>query len=215
MNLGDRDDEAKRRDEYTAKPGRRRVRDTSSGDKFMIGLIILIALPLIEIAVMIKVGQWLGIWPTIGIVLGTFLVGAAVIGRSGLNSAIKVRDALAAGQPPVAAMLDSSMVVIAGVLLITPGFIADAIGLALLIPPFRTWVARIALRNAFIVGGVGVESEAFSKRSNQKNAHRPETPAETRHDSGPGPVIDGDFERLDERPVDPGKRRRPDPDDRR
>lgn len=169
----------------------------------MIGLIILIAIPLIEIAVMIKMGQWIGFWPAFAIVIVTFMLGALVVGRSGFTSAIKVRDALASGEPPVGAMLDSAMVVVAGVLLMTPGFVADTIGLALLIPPLRAWLARLALRNATIVGGVRFERASFEGR-------RPEADRRTsaaNDDAKAGPVIEGEFERLDERSVDPGERR--------
>lgn len=169
----------------------------------MIGLIILIAIPLIEIAVMIKMGQWIGFWPAFSIVIVTFMLGAMVVGRSGFTSAIKVRDALARGEPPVGAMLDSAMVVVAGVLLMTPGFVADSVGLVLLIPPLRAWLARLALRNATIVGGVRVERASFEARRPESDPRESAANDEARA----GPVIEGEFERLDERPVDPGERR--------
>ena len=166
----------------------------------MIGLIILIAVPLIEIAVMIKVGHWIGFWPALGLILATFMAGIVVLGRSGFTSAIKVRDALARGEPPVAAMIDSALVVVAGVLLMTPGFVADVIGIALLIPVLRTWLARMALRNAIVPGGVRVERAEFEPRRGHAPEARPGRP-----EPGPGPVIEGEFERLDERPVEPDR----------
>ena len=169
----------------------------------MIGLIIIIAIPLVEIAVMIKVGQWIGFWPALAIVIATFALGATVLGRSGFTSAIKVRDALARGEPPVGAMLDSAMVVVAGVLLMTPGFVADAVGLALLIPPVRTWLAHMALRNATVAGTVRVDRTSFESRRPQAEPDGAAGP----DPAGSGPVIEGEFERLDERPVDPAARR--------
>ena len=167
----------------------------------MIGLIILIALPLIEIAVLIKVGQWIGLWPVLGLVIGTFILGGAILGRSGLSSAVKVREALARGEPPVGAMLDSAMIVVAAILLMTPGLIADVIGLSLLIPPVRRALAHAALRNSVIVGTVRTQHGPFTDD--------PRAPPHG-HDQGPGsgdgPVIEGEFERLDERPVNrPGR----------
>jgi len=170
----------------------------------MIALIILIALPLIEIAVLIKVGQWIGMWPVLGIVVGTFLLGSAILGRSGLTSAIKVREALARGEPPVGAMLDSSMIVVGAILLITPGLIADVLGLLLMVPFARHALARFALRNAIIAGSVRTQGGAFDDP--------PRAPPGDGDASGgaprTGPVIDGEFERLDERPVN-GSRRDP------
>lgn len=162
----------------------------------MIGLIILIALPLIEIAVLIKVGQWIGFWPVLGLVIATFLLGSAILGRSGLSSAIKVREALARGEPPVEAMLDSSMLVVAAILLITPGLLADTVGILLLIPPVRRLIAHHALRNALIVGTIRTGGSPFDDGP-RASPYDPEPPA---GESG-GPIIDGEFERLDERPV--------------
>ncbi|MGE0767997.1 MAG: FxsA family protein [Hyphomicrobiaceae bacterium] len=168
----------------------------------MIGLIILIALPLIEIAVLIKAGQWIGFWPVMGLVIGTFLLGSAVLGRSGLASAIKVREALSRGDPPVGAMLDSAMVVVAAILLMTPGLIADVLGALLLIPPIRRALMHFALRNAIVVGTVTTERETYAE-----SRRAPPGGQEPASDAGSnGPVIDGEFERLDERPVNPSQR---------
>lgn len=175
----------------------------------MIALFILIAIPLIEIAVMIKVGQWIGFWPALGIIIATFMLGASIVGRSGFTSAIKVRDALARGEPPVGAMVDSSLLVVAGVLLMTPGFIADIVGLALLIPPLRAWLAKVALRNAIVVGSVRVDPTA------DERSHPRAEAGDDARGVGSGPVIDGEFERLDERPIDPRSRGPRNPDERR
>jgi len=210
LNLGDRCFEAKR--------GKRRQRNrvserinTSPESKAMIGLLILIALPLIEIAVMIKVGQWIGFWPAFGLVVATFIVGSLVLGRSGLTSALRVREALERGEPPVAAMVDSALVVLAAILLITPGFIADVVGMILLIPPIRRMLARVALRNAFVVGDIRKQPGPFSERKTGGAADADRS-ANMGTDAT-GPVIEGEFERLDERPVD--QRRPADGGDRR
>ncbi|MEZ5817857.1 MAG: FxsA family protein [Hyphomicrobiaceae bacterium] len=175
----------------------------------MIGLIILIALPLIEIAVLIKAGQEFGFWPVLGLVVATFVLGSAILTRVGFSSALKVREALARGEPPVGAMLDSAMVVVAAFLLITPGLIADAVGLALLIPPVRHAIARYALRNAVILGSVTTEQERYEERHDGRAGHRPprDRPSDTDNE---GPVIEGEFERLDERPLERGRGRGPD-----
>lgn len=166
----------------------------------MIALIVLVAIPLIEIAVLIKIGQLIGFWPALGIVIGTFILGAAVVGRSGFASAIKVRDALSRGEPPVAAMIDSALLVVGGVLLMTPGFIADFVGLALLIPPIRKALARAALRNAIVIRSARVDSGHHNHSA--PGGH----PRDDMQASGSGPIIEGEFERLDERPIDPRTR---------
>lgn len=170
----------------------------------MIALIILVAIPLIEIAVLIKVGQWIGFWPAIGIVVATFMLGAAILSRSGFTAALRLREAMARGEPPVAAMLDSSLVVFAAVLLMTPGFVADAVGLALLIPPVRTLLASLVLRNFTVVGNVQVDRTTFEARVRPANDPGEPPTRASRPDIGAGPVIDGEFERLDERPPGDG-----------
>lgn len=168
----------------------------------MIAIIILIALPLIEIGVMIKVGQWIGFWPALAIVVGTMLAGGMILARSGLNSAIRVQQALARGEAPVAALLESALVGIGAVLLMLPGFLSDAVGIMLLIPPIRSALARMALRNAMFGGHVEVrrgQFEAGAYQPDEADIRRP-----PRADLGGGPVIEGEFERLEERPAPPG-----------
>lgn len=167
----------------------------------MIGLILLVAIPLIELAILIKAGQWIGFWPTLAIVIATFVVGAVVVSRSGLSSAMKTREALARGEPPVTAMLEGALLAVGGVLLMTPGLIADVAGLLLLLPPVRTLIARMALRNAIVAGEVRVERHrTTSTASGDFARQRPDIPG-----ASDGPVIEGEFERLDERPA-PGSK---------
>lgn len=172
----------------------------------MIALILLIALPLIEIAVMIKVGQLLGFWLALAIVLVTFAAGAVILGRSGLTSAWRVREALVRGEPPVAAMLESALVVVGAILLITPGYLADVTGLLLMLPPVRTWLAGLALRNAMMTGTVEIRRHRVDVE--EEMLRRPREAPRDRPPPAGGPVIEGEYERLDERPVEPERPRR-------
>lgn len=199
-NLSDRSDEAKRRKRSEPRQGNLGA-GLRIGAKLMIPLLILVAIPLVEIAVLIKVGQWIGFWWAFALVVATFVLGAGILGRSGFASAVRVRDALARGQPPVAAMLESALLVVAGILLMTPGFVADVIGLVLLLPPVRTQIAGLALRNLVVAGSNREQGPGPS----DAGAYEPAQP-------GDGPVIEGEFERLDEQPIDPSSdRRRPGP----
>ena len=175
----------------------------------MVLLIVLIAVPLLEIAVMIKVGQWIGFWPAFGIVIGTFMLGASVLARSGLAAAFKVQEAMVRGETPVAAMLDGALLALAGILLVTPGFIADAFGLMLLIPPVRQALAHWAGSRMFVFGGF----DRDPGRGGRPDAASPSGAAGNHGHGEDGPVIEGEFERLDERPID-GKRRDADRPDR-
>ncbi|MDX2158075.1 MAG: FxsA family protein [Hyphomicrobiaceae bacterium] len=167
----------------------------------MVLLIVLIAVPLVEIAVMIKVGQWIGFWPAFGIVIGTFMLGASVLARSGLAAAFRLQEAVIKGEPPVAALVDGALLTLAGILLATPGFLADLVGLALLAPPLRAMIAGWVRRSLF------AEAEVHVSRTSYTATSDPQSRANDGfgRDPGAGPVIEGEFERIDERPIDEGR----------
>jgi UPF0716 protein FxsA len=166
----------------------------------MVLLIVLIAVPLLEIAVLIKVGQAIGFWPAFGIVIGTFIVGAWLLARSGLAAAFRVQEALMRGEPPVSAMLDGALLATAAILLATPGFLSDLAGLALLVPPVRSAVGRWIARSVFVHAEVTTRQGSFE--------HRARGEAPPAGEPGSGPVIEGEFERLDERPLSEAERRK-------
>jgi len=103
---------------------------------------IFVAFPLIEIAVLIKVGDAIGFWPTMLLLIAAAILGSIVIREQGLSVVGRAFDAMREGRIPLEPMLDSYVVILAGLLLIIPGFISDLIGLLLLIPPLRRWCIR-------------------------------------------------------------------------
>lgn len=113
---------------------------------FLVALFIVI--PLVEIAVIIQVGQALGVVNTIGLLLVISIVGAWLVKRQGLAVVRRIREQQQAGQVPAAALIDGALILVAGVLLLTPGFVTDAAGLLLLLPPVRAGV-RAFLRRRF------------------------------------------------------------------
>lgn len=160
---------------------------------------IFVALPLIELAVLIKTGQVIGFWATMGIVVGTGLLGAHVLMRQSWTTMRRMQEAVAKGQPPVAPVVDGAFLVVAGALLITPGLISDAIAILLLIPPVRRLVARwlvyVMVRQAQVRIAV-VDAE-------QDGRHGPRSAA----GKGQGPIIEGEFERMrDEEVTGPHRR---------
>jgi UPF0716 protein FxsA len=103
-------------------------------------LILFIAVPLVEVALFIQVGGWIGLWPTLAAIVATAVVGSAVIRHQGFGVAHRARERLAAGEVPMREGFDGLCLVVAGLLMITPGFFTDAIGGALLLPPVRALV---------------------------------------------------------------------------
>lgn len=137
---------------------------------FLIALFIVI--PLIEIAVIIQVGEALGVLNTIGLLLLISVVGAWLVKRQGLGVLRRIRQQQQAGQIPAAAMFDGALVLVAGALLLTPGFVTDAVGLLLLLPPVRTGV-RAFLRRRFVARVRVVRPEAWSRPDRSSYPHTP------------------------------------------
>src|SRR5262249_25962380 len=98
---------------------------------------VFVILPLVEIAVLIKVGEAIGFWPTMLLLIAAALLGSIVIREQGLSMVGRAFEAMREGRVPLEPMLDSYVVIMAGLLLIIPGLISDAIALLLLIPPLR------------------------------------------------------------------------------
>ncbi|MBT3237454.1 MAG: FxsA family protein [Rhodospirillaceae bacterium] len=115
----------------------------------MAGLILLamIAMPIIEIAVFIEAGEAIGLWSTIGIVILTAFVGTALLRHQGLATLARVRDSMDAGRLPVEELFDGLCLLIAGALLLTPGFVTDGFGLLLFAPPFRALLRTAMARH--------------------------------------------------------------------
>ncbi len=163
----------------------------------------LAAIPLIEIALLVKVGQAIGTWWTLAIVLASAFAGMYVLHRQGFAVMQRTMEAMAAGKPPVGPMVDGAFLMLAGLLLITPGLMTDVMALLLLIPVVRhrvaAWSVRKVLRSAY------VRTSTFSTGSTTGPwpGQRPnEAPQPDVADPAAGPVIDGEFERVDERTVD-------------
>lgn len=162
--------------------------------------VLMTVLPLVEIALLVKFGQWAGVWVTLAVVIGTAFAGVAVLQRQGFTMMLRTQEAIMRGEPPVGAMMEGAMTVMAGVFLIMPGLITDTLGLLLLIPPVRHFIATRLAAGMF---GGDVHVEVFeSERGHERRPGNGKSSVENN-----GPVIEGDFERIDERRVDPRKGR--------
>jgi len=113
--------------------------------------------PVIEIWLLIKVGRVIGPLPTVATLLVISLAGAWLARSQGLRLVVAIRDELAAGRVPAAHFLDGAFILAGGILLLTPGFFTDVIGLFLLIPFTRMFLKgwlRIWLERRFLQGGI-------------------------------------------------------------
>lgn len=123
---------------------------------FLIGFLLL---PIAEIAIFIKVGQTIGLWPTLALVIGAALLGGALLRQQGLSVLMQLRGNVAAGKLPGQAIADAMLIGVAAVLLVLPGFLSDVVGLALLLPPVRRWIYKTMAGNFTVVQATGFRAQ--------------------------------------------------------
>ena len=152
----------------------------------LILLAAFILTPLVEIGVFIEVGDYLGLWLTLALIVATAAGGLALLRHQGLATFARAREALSRHQPPVDEVFDGLCLLVAGALLLTPGFVTDALGFLLLVPAARRLLQGILVTRILAAAEITTV-----------------TPG-TRDDDGP--VIDTDFTDLtndEEAPEDP------------
>ncbi len=109
-------------------------------------VLLFIVVPIAELAVIIQVGQQIGVLWTVAILIADSLLGAALMRSQGRIAWRRFNEATAAGRVPAREVLDGALVIFGGALLLTPGFITDIFGLILLIPPTRALVRVVLAR---------------------------------------------------------------------
>lgn len=104
-----------------------------------------LTVPIVELVLFFYVGSTIGVWPTMALVVITAVLGSMLVSRQGRGTWNRLQREIATGQPPTATLVHGAMILVAGALLLTPGFLTDAIGFTLLIPGVRE-----ALRGWFV-----------------------------------------------------------------
>ncbi len=156
-------------------------------------LLVLLAIPLLEITTIIAVGQAIGPWWTFGALIALSVFGAWLVHREGRRTWHRLQQSLRSGKAPAKEVTDAGLVLVGGAMLLTPGFLTDAIGLFLVLPltrPItRVWLqAMVASR---LLSGVGApvtpsDHRSTARRPPPSGSHRPPT-------SGSGEVIEGEI----------------------
>ena len=130
--------------------------------------IIFIVVPLVEIGLFIKVGGAIGLGMTLVIVILTALLGSTLLRLQGLSTFKRARTAMDQGQIPVDQVVHGLFLLVAGVLLLTPGFFTDAVGFALFFPPLRLALGQKIMAGMAARGDIHMESHmdasAYSER---------------------------------------------------
>ncbi len=162
--------------------------------------VLFLFVPLIEIGLFIQVGGLIGLWPTIGLVVLSAVVGTWLVQRQGLRAWTDFNTSLRSFQDPTRPMAHGVMILLAGILLMTPGFFTDSLGVMLLIPPVRDRLLTAMAGRMRVVGGFGGMrgDPAHDPYQDAWQSGDAERYAQTRRRSDDD-VIDADYH-----PVDPG-----------
>ena len=143
-------------------------------------LFVMIGVPIAEIMAFIEVGGYLGLWPTIGVVILTAIIGTGLLKWQGLATLYSAQESLLQNRFPLDEVFDGLCLILAGALLLTPGFITDAAGLLLFMPPLRVTLRQLLARYIIARGHVHVSASGAQGDASSNTAT----------------VIDGEYDDL-------------------
>ena len=149
-------------------------------------LCLFIGIPVIEIALFISVGGEIGVLSTLILIVATAVIGTFLLKKQGLATLSRAQQRIEQGEAPLRELFDGVCLLIAGCLLLTPGFLTDSVGFLLLLPWVRTWVSAQIVPNL------------ISKMKFRTTATRRSNP----HDD----IIDGEYTVHDDAPNGPNSR---------
>jgi len=141
---------------------------------------LFVGVPILEIALFIQVGGFLGLWPTLAIVIFTALAGTLLLRTQGLQTMGRLQSSVSEGQNPMDPIAHGALILVSAVLLLTPGFFTDAVGLTLLIPPVRAFLIKSGAQRFASKSFVFVNGQ-------QQQSQQPHTPG----------TVDGEYEVVD------------------
>lgn len=113
---------------------------------FPVLFLLFLVVPIVELYVIVQVAGGIGVLETIGLLIVISVVGAWLVRREGIGVLRRVQAQLAQGQMPTKQIVDGGLILFAGALMLTPGFVTDALGVLLLVPPTRIAIRSILMR---------------------------------------------------------------------
>ncbi len=155
-----------------------------------------IIVPIAEMWILLEVGERLGAFPTILLVMLTAAIGIALLRRQGVSTLTRAQQRMQDGQMPAQEMIEGIVLAVGGALLLTPGFMTDALGFACLIPASRRKLAAMAVAQ-FARGRMTMHSESYT----QTEREAPSFGTDSSHKSAssqPRNVIEGEYKELDD-----------------
>lgn len=154
-----------------------------TGDMGPLLFVVFLVVPILELWVIIQVGEQIGVLPTIGLLIAVSIAGTWLLKQQGVATWRRLQTSLGEGRMPTEEVTDAALILFGGALLLTPGFLSDALGLVLLVPFTRAGVRNVARRTfkRWIERRREVRTgrqiyEATVVRSETRRATRPEEP---------------------------------------
>ncbi len=170
----------------------------------IIFLFLFIGIPLLEIIVLIEVGDQIGLWSTIGLIILTAVIGTWMLRFQGLATLANAQKQLNQGAIPAREIFDGICLLAAGALLLTPGFVTDSIGFSLLIPPVRE-ILRNTLGKKIAAGIQNSQAHRQSHGQSHGPGFHPQNQNQQSSHTNTGTwgknddtIIDGDFQDVTE-----------------
>jgi len=109
-------------------------------------VVLFIVVPIAELAILIQIGELIGVWWTIALLVVDAVLGSLLARSQGRATWRRFNEGLRSGRPPAREVMDGALVLFGGALLLTPGFLSDILGLVLLLPPTRAVVRALLVR---------------------------------------------------------------------
>ncbi|GGB83349.1 membrane protein [Marinobacterium zhoushanense] len=152
--------------------------------------LLFVILPIVEITLLLKVGQAIGAWYTVGLVLLSAFIGVNMLRHQGLATLSRAQQRMDRQELPGQEMVEGIVLAVGGALLVTPGFVTDVIGFSCLIPPLRQGFARLLMSRFTVIVASRTQSDMgeFHQRA----------PGEQRRHGRNGDVIEGEIVDRDE-----------------
>lgn len=156
--------------------------------------VLFIVMPILEMLILLKVGSLIGAWYTIGLVLLTAIIGVNLLKRQGLQTLMRAQRKAQYGALPVSEIGEGLLLAVAGALLLTPGFVTDAIGFALLSPVIRAELAK-GVAKRMVVSGQTTYQSYNAGQAEYRKSH-------VESENG-NVVIDADYVEIKDKRIDP------------
>lgn len=122
-------------------------------------LIAFILIPIVEMVILIEVGGIIGALATVGLVLLTAVIGAAMLRQQGAATLLRANQRIASGEVPAQEMAEGILLAVGGALLLTPGFVTDVLGFACLIPLSRRWLTGFVVNRMVVAGAMSMGAD--------------------------------------------------------